>query len=64
MPSTTTTTPLRLYDVVRLYMVDEERAGSCEYVGFVGRSMGVVVGVKMAVVVVRVVVVAVMWWTR
>jgi hypothetical protein len=53
-----------LYDVVRLYMVDEERAGSCEYVGFVGRSMGVVVGVKMAVVVVRVVVVAVMWWTR
>ena len=44
-------------------MVDEERAGSCEYVGFVGRSMGVVVGVKMVVVVV-VVVVAVMWWTR
>lgn len=44
-------------------MVGEERAGSCEYVGFVGRSMGVVVGVKMVVVVV-VVVVAVMWWTR
>lgn len=46
-------------------MVDEEQAGSCEYGGFVGRSMGVVVGVKMvAVVVVVVVVVAVMWWTR
>ena len=52
-------------------MVDEERAGSCEYVGFVGRSMGVVVGVKMVVVVVVkmvvvvvVVAVAVMWWTR
>ena len=52
-------------------MVDEERAGSCECAGFVGRSMGVVVGVKMVVVVVVkmvvvvvVVAVAVMWWTR
>ena len=59
----TLATCLRLYGV-RLNMVDEERAGSCGYSGFVWRSMGVVVGVKMVVVAVRVVavrVVAVKW---
>ncbi len=54
----TLATCLRLYSV-RLNMADEERAGSCGYSEFVGRSMGVVVGVKMVVVAVRVV--AVKW---